>query len=1512
MSDLNNNDSVDDLEKLLTEESVIKYNHTCVRKKSNISKSYPKYRFDSLNFAPDELLNDIPNVSPKLKKLLDTIEKLDKRDKEKDGVLYKHFIFSDLKSSSAGAKLLASAMIATGYTLGYDAPKNKNAVANKRSANKRSDNKRREEGEEIDNDSESASEDEDEFEGGAKQKNYGKIALLDDAALKKTKNNNFLLLASSGVFEQPIGVGLKRDMLNKFNQRPENIHGEHARFMVMDSGFKEGIDLFDIKYIHMFEPSIFMSDQKQVIGRGTRTCGQKGLNFHPTRGWPLHVFVYDLEIPEKFRASFIDTKSAIDLYLKAMNLDVRLLHFAHDLEQITVVGSVDYDLNKNVHSFSIPNDDNEEGLAEGSEFVYGGDEDEGGDSLEGGAHRKFIIRKDLAPIIVPSKKGKKVKKGEPTIDLPNGVLIRKPMESNMGHKEMRDYIQENFSQYEWDKVKMENKCGEVQKGGAGDVITYSPTQDFIRHYFTPESPVKGMLLWNSVGTGKCHAKDTPILMYDGSIKMVQDIQVGEVLMGDDSTPRTVLSLAQGQDELYDINPIKGDKYTVNSEHILCLKPTRLGVRFVKKQKNLPYTAPYISNKTGKVVAKSFATKEEANTFLDEIHSGPNVLEIPVCDYLKLSKSSKKELKGYRSGVHFASKPVDFDPYIIGFWLGDGSKRDPVISTQDSKVLHYLFQELPKQNLSLNYQSGYDYRVSSAISKGENKMLKALQSYNLINNKHIPMAYKVNDMNVRLQILAGLIDSDGHNDNNGYEIIQKNKQLAEDILFLARSLGFAAYMKECEKSCMYKGEKKTGTYCRIFISGDLSIVPVKIDRKRIGGRLQKKNVLVTGIDVKSIGRGDYYGFTLDGNNRYLLGDFTVTHNTCTAIAAATSTFEREGYTILWVTRSTLKSDIWKNMFEQVCNDDIRDKLINTGLKIPVDNQKRMKLVSKAWRIRPMSYKQFSNLVEKANSFYKTLVQINGKEDPLRKTLLIIDEAHKLYGGGDDSNAERPNMPELHKAIMSSYQISGKDSIKLLLMTATPITKDPMELIKLINLCKPPEKQMPTTFDEFSESYLNDEGKFTQVGKTRYLDEIAGYVSYLNREKDARQFSQPILHNVLVPIVKDTETLEKFDKKYVRQYLDSNVGELKQQIKDKMVTIDTDLTDLDKNRFNSLYDKCENLEEKPKKACERVVRENIRLLIAEVKGHTSKIKDEIKEMKEELKNKNLFKKEKLGEIRDNIESYENEYNKYKSSVYYTIRNECGKTIKSMADLKKALAENPDIIAYDHTLEQLNLRILELNGGLQQSIENNKKRIAHLRRLLRTNLSELEASVIRLTIRDDRKSMAKIIKEQRKEKTKSVKIISKKVSETKKMREKTFKSLRKTLKKRLSDEKKLEKSLKRAEIKSRKALRKEGMAEEEIQHELLKELTDKYSKQITDALDNEDLALLHREEDRVAKIRAKEQEKEDKKKAKAGEKNRVKEEKYRLRQTKKLEKEKEKAALKKAKEAEKQLRKTKKNGK
>ena len=106
-------------------------------------------------------------------------------------------------------------------------------------------------------------------------------------------------------------------------------------------------------------------------------------------------------------------------------------------------------------------------------------------------------------------------------------------------------------------------------------------QIFLKNYMSINTPYNGVLLFHGTGTGKCEKIDTPIIMYDGTIKMVQDIEIGEYIMGDDSTPRKVLSLARGEDEMYEISQVKGDTYTVNSEHILSLKATNQGIEYIK-------------------------------------------------------------------------------------------------------------------------------------------------------------------------------------------------------------------------------------------------------------------------------------------------------------------------------------------------------------------------------------------------------------------------------------------------------------------------------------------------------------------------------------------------------------------------------------------------------------------------------------------------------------------------------------------------------------------------------------------------------------------------------------------------------------------------------------------------------------------------------------------------------------------------------------------------------------------
>jgi len=346
----------------------------------------------------------------------------------------------------------------------------------------------------------------------------------------------------------------------------------------------------------------------------------------------------------------------------------------------------------------------------------------------------------------------------------------------------------------------------------------------------------------------CHAKGTKILLYSGEIKKVEDIKVGDLLMGDDSTSRKVTSLKRGKQKMYKIIPTKGNPFVVNENHKISLKRTNKGI--IAKNGRL-------DQKAGKIV------------------------NISIADYLKLSKKMKRILKLWRTGINFNKKKIEINPYLLGLWLGDGSKNNTGITTADKEIMEYIYQQAKKLKLQVSINQNENkacptYNITTGTnlgSKNRNSLLEKLKQYNLLNNKHIPLVYKTNSRKIRLQLLAGLIDSDGYQGNNCLEFSNKNIILCEDVAYLCRSLGFAAYIKQRETSS--KG--KTLSSFRVSISGNLEEIPTKLKRKQCTKRKQIKNVLYTGFKIEELEIDNFYGFELDKNHLYLMDDFTVTHN-----------------------------------------------------------------------------------------------------------------------------------------------------------------------------------------------------------------------------------------------------------------------------------------------------------------------------------------------------------------------------------------------------------------------------------------------------------------------------------------------------------------------------------------------------------------------------------------------------------------------------------------------------------
>lgn len=351
----------------------------------------------------------------------------------------------------------------------------------------------------------------------------------------------------------------------------------------------------------------------------------------------------------------------------------------------------------------------------------------------------------------------------------------------------------------------------------------------------------------------CHAKGTELLMYDGSMKRVEDITVGDYLMGDDSKPRKVRRLIRGKEKMYKITPIKGEPFVVNENHVLSLKRTNKGI-----------------------IAKNGRRDQLANT----------TVNLTVKEYLQLSTKMKGILKLYKAPVKFSENKqlLSIDPYFLGLWLGDGLSNKVGITTQDKEIFEYTSGVAADHDLKItvNQNKGKScptYVITTQKNTGRqhnNTLLNKFKELDLIDNKHIPHIYKTASRNSRLKLLAGLIDTDGYvgKNRNMMSFSNKNEQLIDDVLFLCRSLGLAAY--KTERFTSYDKIKKFKSF-RISISGDLNLIPTRLPRKQCRPRLQKKNVLYTGFSVEYIGIDSYYGFNLDSNHLYLDKNFIVHHN-----------------------------------------------------------------------------------------------------------------------------------------------------------------------------------------------------------------------------------------------------------------------------------------------------------------------------------------------------------------------------------------------------------------------------------------------------------------------------------------------------------------------------------------------------------------------------------------------------------------------------------------------------------
>jgi Hom_end-associated Hint/Histidine kinase-, DNA gyrase B-, and HSP90-like ATPase len=346
---------------------------------------------------------------------------------------------------------------------------------------------------------------------------------------------------------------------------------------------------------------------------------------------------------------------------------------------------------------------------------------------------------------------------------------------------------------------------------------------------------------NGLGIKLCLKKGTIVPRFDGKHMKIEDLQIGDKLIGDDGTPRVIVNKCEGNGRLFKIIQPKGEPYIVNENHIICLRMPSHKAIFWNARSNC-WTMAWLDKKQSKVVLKNsriFSRQEdmlkikaeylEMKKFADNIHND-NTIDMNVIEYNNLDLISKTLLSGYFGKcVEWEERPTEVDPYILGMWLG----------TQKTEL--------------------FDKTLSNFLNDND-----------LCDNKFIPVKYIVNSRRVRLLLLAGIVDSNRDlRIENGRITIQGNidhPQLLNDIVFLAKSLGFM---------CIYSFEKTT-LHNNIIISGKIEDIP---RLSLITQTFYSNNSLDTGIiRVQEVDSGTFIGIEVSGtNNRFVLKDFTVTHN-----------------------------------------------------------------------------------------------------------------------------------------------------------------------------------------------------------------------------------------------------------------------------------------------------------------------------------------------------------------------------------------------------------------------------------------------------------------------------------------------------------------------------------------------------------------------------------------------------------------------------------------------------------
>ncbi|KAJ1920030.1 H(+)-transporting V1 sector ATPase subunit A [Mycoemilia scoparia] len=410
----------------------------------------------------------------------------------------------------------------------------------------------------------------------------------------------------------------------------------------------------------------------------------------------------------------------------------------------------------------------------------------------------------------------------------------------------------------------------------------------------------------------CFAKGTKVMMADGADKNIEDVIIGDKVIGRDGLPREVIALPRGNETMYEISEADSDitSFVCNATHKLVVQTIqRINIEH-NNDADLTTVSYYklgdvcdeVSGRFFKMVipaTQSYKNREFAQEFASSISKAPISWVIEARDVKHMAQEVRdatyqqhapvllenNAFKTYMKNAGFDESTASSAAYLLGIWVGNASSNSSefFIEARNQSVVKRIGEHSSNLGMECTVESSNGNDKTTTISfqdKSSNLLSDMASKFCCDNDKvSVPTVLRSESFEVRESFLAGILDSSSamvQNNNAAVSMETRSSAAGEGSVELARSLGISTRLS-IDQSVAQKSYKITmamGAPLESVLSKRADGVASQVSPSSISREPQAFY-----FDLKELPANDYYGVTLpnESDHQFLLSNLAIAHN-----------------------------------------------------------------------------------------------------------------------------------------------------------------------------------------------------------------------------------------------------------------------------------------------------------------------------------------------------------------------------------------------------------------------------------------------------------------------------------------------------------------------------------------------------------------------------------------------------------------------------------------------------------